>query len=74
MFNWKDVCKSNPENSSAVKVGKHIPYDFLMSTTESFNSIEISMMYTEVKIVWKFCEYWQLHYKVWDSFWQLKAL
>ena len=35
-----DGCKNNPENSSATKVSKHIPSDFLTSITSSFKSIE----------------------------------
>ena len=34
-----DECKNNPENSSATKASEHIPSDFLMSTTSSFNSL-----------------------------------
>ena len=45
-----DGCKDNPENSSTAKVSKHISSDFSLSTILSFRSIEISMMYTEVKI------------------------
>ena len=35
-----DGCKNNLENSSATKVSKHIPSDFLTSITSSFKSIE----------------------------------
>ena len=35
-----DGYKNNPENSSTIKVGKHIPSDFSMSTISSFKSIE----------------------------------
>ena len=46
-----DGCKNdNPENSSTTIVSEHIPSDFSMSTISSFRSMEISMMYTEVKI------------------------
>ena len=48
-----DGCKNNPVNSSTTKVDKHINSGFSMSTISSFKSIEISMMYTEVKIAWK---------------------
>ena len=41
MFNRKDWwCKNNPGNSSATKVGEHIPSDFSISTISSFKSIE----------------------------------
>ena len=49
-----DRCKNNLENSSTTKVSEHIPPGFSMSTISLFKTIEkISMMYTEVKIVWK---------------------
>ena len=35
-----DGCKNIPENSSTVKVIKHIPSGFSMSTTASFRNIE----------------------------------
>ena len=34
-----DECKNNPENSSATKLGEHIPSGFSMSTISSFRSI-----------------------------------
>ena len=34
-----DGCKNNPENSSATKLGEHIPSGFSMSTISSFRSI-----------------------------------
>ena len=46
-------CKNNPENSSTMKVGEHISSDFSMSTISSSKTKKISMIYTEVKIVWK---------------------
>ena len=48
-----DRCKNNLKSSSATKENEHITSDFLKSTIASFRSIKISMMYTEVKIVWK---------------------
>ena len=48
-----DGCKKNPVNSSTTKLDKHINSGFSMSAISSFESIEISMMYTEVKIAWK---------------------
>ena len=49
-----DRCKNNLENSSTTKVSEHIPPGFSMSTISLFKTIEkISIMYTEVKIVWK---------------------
>ena len=44
-----DECKNNPENYSTAKVSKHVPSSFSLSTISLFRS----MMYTEVKIVWK---------------------
>ena len=35
-----DGCINNPEKSSAVKVNKHIPSAFSMSTTSSFKEIK----------------------------------
>ena len=35
-----DGCKNNPENSSATKVGEHIPSSFLMPMISSFKSIK----------------------------------
>ena len=35
-----DGCKNNPENSSATKLGEHIPSGFSMSTISSFKNIE----------------------------------
>ena len=37
------------------KVSKHILSGFSMSTISTFRSIKISMMYTEVKIIKRFC-------------------
>ena len=48
-----DGCKNNPEISFTTKVGKHICSSFSMSTISWFKSIEISMIYTKVKIAWK---------------------
>ena len=48
-----DRCKNNPQNSFTTKVGEHIPPGFSMSTIWSFKSIEVSIMYIDVKIVWK---------------------
>ena len=45
-----DGCKNNLEKSSTTKVGEHIPSSSSVSTISTFKSIEISMMYTEVKI------------------------
>ena len=35
-----DGCINNPENSSAIKVGKHVLLGFSISTISSFKSIE----------------------------------
>ena len=35
-----DGCKTNPENSSKIKVSEHIPSGFSMSTISSFRSTE----------------------------------
>ena len=35
-----DVCKSNPEKSSATKVGEKIPFGYSMSTMWIFDDIE----------------------------------
>ena len=35
-----DGCKNNPENSTTIKVGEHIPSGFSVSTLSSFKSIE----------------------------------
>ena len=47
-----DGCKNIPESSSTAKVRGHIPSGFSMPTISSFRNIEISMTYTEWKIVW----------------------
>ena len=33
-------CANNPENSSATKIGEHIPCGYSMSTIWAFNNIE----------------------------------
>ena len=45
-----DGCKNNPNKLSTTKVSEHIPSGFSVSTISSFKGIEISMMYTEIKI------------------------
>ena len=58
MYNRKiDGCKNDPENSSAIKVGKHILSGFSMSTISSFRSIENKhYVYTGKDCMNKFCE------------------
>ena len=48
-----DGRKNNPENSNKTKVSEYIPSYFSIPAISSFKSIKISMVYTEVKIVWK---------------------
>ena len=48
-----DGCKNNPENSSTTKVSKFIPSGFSISTISLFKALTKSMIYAEVKIVWK---------------------
>ena len=48
-----DKCKNYPGNSSTAKASEHILSGISMSTTLSFRRIETSVMYTDVKIVWK---------------------
>ena len=52
-----DGCKNDPENSSTIKVGKHIPSGFSMSTMSSFKSIENKHdVYRGNDWMKKFCE------------------
>ena len=46
-----DGCANNPENSSATKVGEHIPCGYSMSTIWAFNNVETSIPYIVGKIV-----------------------
>ena len=48
-----DGCADNPENSSATKVGEHIPCGYSMSTIWAFNNVETSIPHIVGKIVWK---------------------
>ena len=49
--------KNNPENSSIIKVSKHIPSGFSMSITSSFRSIENKHdIYRGKDCMKKFCE------------------
>ena len=48
-----DGCKNNTEISSTTKVFEYIPSGFSMSAILHLRTYKISMMYTEVKIVWK---------------------
>ena len=53
-----DGCKSNTENSSTKKTGKHIPTGFSMSTILSFKSKEIKHdVYRGKDCIKKFCEH-----------------
>ena len=52
-----DRCKNNPENSSTIKVGEHIPSGFSMSTISSFKSTEDKPdVYTDKDCMKRFCE------------------
>ena len=46
-----DSCENNPENSFTTKVGEYILSGF--SAVLSFKTIDVCMMYVEVKIAWK---------------------
>ena len=57
MFNRKDWCKNNPENSSTANVGEHIPSGFSISTISSFKDIENKhYVYRGKDCIKKFCE------------------
>ena len=57
-----DGCKSNPENSSTIKVIEHIPSGFSMSTIFSFRSIENKYDVFRGKSYMKtFCEFFREH-------------
>ena len=47
-----DGCKNNPENSSATKLGEHIPSGFSMSTISSFKNIEHGHDVYWGKVLW----------------------
>ena len=52
-----DRCKNNPENSSATKVGEHLPGGFSIFTVLSFKSIENKHdVYRGKDCMKKFCE------------------
>ena len=52
-----DICKNNPEKSSAIQVSEHIPSGFSMSTTSSFTDIEIKHhVYRGIDCMKKFCK------------------
>ena len=62
LINKIDGCKNNPENSSATKVGEHIPSRFSMCTIFSFKSIENKHSKCRGKDCMKrFCESWREH-------------
>ena len=57
-----DGCKSNPENSSTTKVGKHISSGFSMSTILLFKSIENKRaVYRGKHCMKKICESFSEH-------------
>ena len=57
-----DGYKNNPENSATIKLGKHIPSDFSVSTISSFKSIENELdVYRSKDCIEKFCEYLKEH-------------
>ena len=56
-----DGCKNNPENSSATKVGEHIPSDFAISTKPFFRSIKNKHDACRGKYLTKFCEFLREH-------------
>ena len=52
-----DGCKNNSENSSATKVGEHIPLGFSMSTISTFKNIENNRdVYRGKDFMRKFCK------------------
>ena len=53
-----DACPNNPENSSATKVGEHIPCGYSMSNIWVFDHIEIKhTLYCEKYCMKKFCNF-----------------
>ena len=48
-----DGCINNLQDSFTITVGRHSPSCFSMSIISLFKSIEITIMYANVKIVWK---------------------
>ena len=57
-----DGCKNHPENLSTIKVSKHIPSGFSMSTISSFRSIENKHdVYRGKDCMKKFCESFTEH-------------
>ena len=57
-----DGCKHNPENSSTIKVSKHIPSSSSMSAISSFRSIENKYdVYRGKDCMIKFCEFLRRH-------------
>ena len=57
-----DGYNNNPENSATIKLGKHIPSDFSVSTISSFKSIENELdVYRSKDCIKKICEYLREH-------------
>ena len=53
-----DGCKNNSKNSFLIKVGKHIPSVFLISTISWFKNIENKHdVYRDKDCMKKFCEF-----------------
>ena len=48
-----DECKKNPEKSSTTKVDEDITPCFSISAISLFKSVENSMTYIDVKVIWK---------------------
>ena len=49
----EDECKNNPKTTSSAKLAEHIPSSYSLSTILPFEAYIISIICTEVKIVWK---------------------
>ena len=57
-----NLCKNNPEKSSAEKVGEHIPYGYSMFTIWKFDGIEDNHdKYIGEDYIEKFCESLRKH-------------
>ena len=53
LFTKIDGCANNPENSSTMKIGEHIPCGYPMSIIWAFEDLKNKVLYITEKIVWK---------------------
>ena len=63
-----DGCANNPENSSIMKIGEHIPYGHSMSTIWAFDHVcnvnHLEILYRVKDCMKRFCESLREHAKI----------